>query len=282
MYDDVLKKLVEGLKKTKGSLFPTSFAFYMIFALVPSLTIMQFFLSLFTIPADFLQNYLRVIFPNNIATSLIDFLSNSNSWENIISLLFNLFVSVIIISNGFNSFINVSNNLYHKKNNFIKKRLKSLLITIGFIVLLFLFFTLSAVMAYFIGETNVKAFGSVMQIFLEFIMLFILTLLLYSVASDKVLRIKDVWQGALFSAVGITISLSLFGLYSKYLSNFNNSYGPLTWLLILLLLFQLIGLCVYCGLLLNTIIKANRDRIKEALKNQEKNTLSIYELVNKK
>lgn len=265
MYDEILKKIVKGMKNTKGSLFPSSFAFYMIFALVPSLTIMQFFLSLFTIPADFLQNYLRILFPNNIATSLIDFLSNSHSWENVISLLFNLLVSMVIISNGFNTFINVSNNLYDKKNTFIKKRLRSLVLTGCFIILLFLFFTLSALMAYFIGESNAKTIGSVLQLFLEFGMLFIMAVLLYSLAGDKFLKLKEVWQGALFSAVSITIAISLFGLYSKYLSNFNNSYGPLTWLLILLLLFQIIGICIYIGLILNTIVKSNRDRIKKVL-----------------
>lgn len=273
MDDKILKKIVKGVRSTKGSLFPSSFAFYMLFALVPSLTIMQFFFSLFTIPADFLQNYLTVIFPNNIATSLIDFLSNSNSWENIFSLLFNLLVSVIIISNGFNSFINVSNNLYNKKNTFIQKRLKSLVLTIGFVLLMFFFFTFSALMAYVIGEAKVKAFGSILQIFLEFGMLFIMTLLLYALAGDKILKLKDIWQGALFSAVSITIAISLFGLYSKYLSNFNNSYGPLTWLLILLVLFQIIGLCIYIGLILNTIVKNNRDRIKKALEENEKSAL---------
>ena len=79
-----------------------------------------------------------------------------------------------------------------------------------------------------------------------------MVMMLYSIAGTK-FDFRKVWIGSAIATVGIVIILSSFTIYSRYLSKLGNNYGPLTWLLVLMLGLYMIGGCLHVGLLINAM-----------------------------
>ena len=230
-------------------MFPSGMAFYLMFALVPSLTLLVVFFQLFDVPGDFLQSYLKIIFPNSIAVGLMDFLSNGHSWTGFFMISINIIVSLSIVANGFNAFIAASNSIYKKKKTVVNRRMRSYALASIFIMGLFLFFFLNSILSYYIKN---EALATFVRFILMLLLIYLMVMMLYSIAGTK-FDFRKVWIGSAIATVGIVIILSSFTIYSRYLSKLGNNYGPLTWLLVLMLGLYMIGGCLHVGLLINAM-----------------------------
>ena len=78
-------------------------------------------------------------------------------------------------------------------------------------------------------------------------------MILYIVGLEKKMKKKHTILGSLCASFGITLLLFLFNIYTVYLVDYNSTYGPLSWLIVLLVLFRLISMIIYLGLIINVL-----------------------------
>lgn len=230
-------------------MLPSGMAFYLMFALVPSLTLLVLFFQLFDVPGDFLQSYLLIIFPKSIALNLIDFLSNGHSWTGFFVIALNVIISLSIVANGFNAFIVASNSIYKKKKTLVNRRMRSYALATIFVLGLFLYFFANSFLSFYIKNDALALF---VRLVLMLLIIFLMTMMLYSIAGTK-FDFGKVWIGSAIATVGITVIITFFALYSKYFSRLSRNYGPLSWLLVMMLGLYLIGMCLHIGLLINAM-----------------------------
>ena len=117
------KKLYEIIITPSMSYLPGNLAFFLVLSIFPILTLIGVIASRFSINIDSIINMLSNILPNNISEILSDFVQGKGFDTNIgIFMIIGFFLA----SNGANTIILVSNNLYGFPNSdYIKRRIKS-------------------------------------------------------------------------------------------------------------------------------------------------------------
>ena len=248
-----IEKIISTVRKGKYFLFPSSFAFYMLFALVPALTSLELLLNVLNLNNDILVKYVYTFLPAESSSELISFLSRSPSLSDGINLIITFFISMYLISRGIFVFMNVSRTLYNHKDNMsvIKKLSYSFFLALFFIVSLFLIILVDVVLTMLIDGYN--ELFSILEYLLIFLVLCLCLSFIYFFGSNRRIKIKESYLGSLVASLGITLSIFIFNLYTQYVVNYNNTYGPLSWIIILLVLFRLISTFIYVGLIINVV-----------------------------
>ena len=178
----------------------------------------------------------------------------------------NIIVSLSIVANGFNAFISASNSIYKKKKTVVNRRMRSYLIASIFILGLFMYFFVVSVLSFYIKNDALALF---LRIALLIVVVFVMAMMLYSLAGTK-FDFRKVWIGSAVATIGITVIFYSFALYSKFFSRLSNNYGPLTWLLILMLGLYLIGWCLHIGLLINAMFV---EELEERFRTQQQKVI---------
>ena len=150
-------------------------------------------------------------------------------------------------------FMNVSRTLYNHKDNmsFVKKLLYSFFLALLFVISLFLVIVVDIVLTLFVSGYN--ELFSVLEYLLIFMVLFFCLSFIYYYGSNRRVKLKEVYLGTLVASFGITLSIFVFNLYTQYVVNYNNTYGPLSWIIVLLVLFRIISTFIYIGLIINVV-----------------------------
>lgn len=248
-----MAKIISTIRHGKYYLFPSSFSFYMLFALVPAFTILVLLLNILNLDIEVLYKYIYAFLPDGSSSSLIEFLSSTPNFGDGISIVITLIISLFVISRGILVFMNVSNTLYKHNNdiNVVKKTIFSLISAITIMLSLVGIIVTDVLLSHVIVDYD-DVFS-----FLKYLIIFILLCLgltiLYFLGSDKKIKIKHSFLGALCASFGIVIVVFLFNIYTAYLVNYESTYGPLSWLIVLLVLFRIISTFIYLGLIINVI-----------------------------
>lgn len=253
MVNKYLKKILHTIKSGKYFLFPSSFSFYMLFAIVPAFTCLELLLNVLNVDNSILFKYIYAFLPDSSSNELVDFLSQTPTIGDGINIIITFIVSMFVISRGLFMFMNVSKTLYAHKDdmNITKKIIYSMFLAVSFIFSLFMIVILDFLLSSFINDYN-EVFSLLKYLLIFIVLMFSLTLL-YHLGSNKRVKLKNSYLGALIASLGITLSLFLFNIYTVYLVNYNSTYGPLSWLIILLVLFRIISTFIYVGLIINVI-----------------------------
>ena len=109
---DYIAKVVSTIRHGKYYLFPTSFAFYMLFALVPAFTSLELMLNLLDVDDSVLFRYIYEFLPESSSNDLVEFLSHSPTFSDGISIVITFTISLFVISRGISIFIDASSDLY--------------------------------------------------------------------------------------------------------------------------------------------------------------------------
>ena len=134
-----LKKLYEIIMTPSMSYLPGNLAFSLILSIFPILTLIGVIASKFSLDITSLINIDEIVLPNNL-TEIISTFIQGKSFDTNIGIF--MIIGFFLASNGANTIILVSNNLYGFPNSdYIKRRIKSIFIII-LIVLLFIFMLL--------------------------------------------------------------------------------------------------------------------------------------------
>jgi membrane protein len=225
----------------------------MLFAIVPAFTSLTLLLNLLNVDESILYKYIYEFLPTESSNDLVEFLSYSPSVGAGISIIVTFIVSLFVISRGIVVFIDISSSLYKYKNNMniIRKGLYSFFVSLGLVISLFVIVLLDVVLSSVLSDYD-RVFSFLKYLLIFVVMSFIL-LILYMIGLDKNMKKKHTVLGSLCASFGITLLLFLFNIYTVYLVDYSSTYGPLSWLIVLLVLFRFISMIIYMGLIINVI-----------------------------
>ncbi|WZY00326.1 YihY/virulence factor BrkB family protein [Bacillus sp. FSL W7-1360] len=174
-------------------------------------------------------------------------------------------------SNAINAFIRSVNHAYkiEETRHFLHLRVIAIILTIGMILLIVLALAL-------------PVFGNVILLFLEdhlhlsktvgdllsslrwvvtTLIICVVLSVLYKIAPNQPLRWYDGLAGALFATASWQLISFLFSLYLSHFAHYENTYGPIAGVIVLMLWFYFTGMILIIGAKLNATFYQLRKKI---------------------
>ena len=123
---DYLKEIIEIIKKPEMGILPGQLAFFILLSLVPIITLIGYAAGLFNINMDTIVELLNDVFPAG-AKELVPYITGNTIDITLAIVLIWIFY---LASNGFNTVIVISNQIYGiNKSNWFKRRIKAIFMT---------------------------------------------------------------------------------------------------------------------------------------------------------
>lgn len=249
------KKIWEIIKKPEMGILPGQLAFFMLLSLVPIITLCGFAAGIFNINMDTVISLVEEFIPSG-ASILVPYLSGDTIDFKLALIFIWMFY---LASNGCNTVIVISNQIYGiNKSNWFKRRIKAIFMTIS-IVLLIVFMLvvpvfgnkLAELFSYFnMEETAIKMFKVLKGPF-TWLMMFVFIRALYEFAPDRVRKNSHLNTGAIFTSIGWVIVTYIYSLFTENMTTYNIFYGALSNIAILMLWLYFISFVFVIGLCLN-------------------------------
>lgn len=249
------KKIIEIIKKPEMGVLPGQLAFFILLSLVPILTFVGYGAGLFNINMDTLINFLDDVIPGGAANIVPFMVGNTMDIKLVLLTIWMIYIA----SNGFNSVILISNQIYGlNQSNWLKRRIKAVFMTIGAVIMLLAILIipvfgskiLSVISTYDFYE-KVKTIYSVLKGPLIFIVVFLFVRILYQVSPDRVRKHTHLFTGSLFTTVGWIIVTWLYSILANNMSAYNIFYGALASVAFLMIWLYFISLIFVIGMSLN-------------------------------
>ena len=181
---------------------------------------------------------------------------NSNKRSGLLSST--LLFSIILIGNGVNSVFEGFSDSYHVEfsRNFIKQYLYAIMV--GFIlVLVVLFATVMSIFFDFLITKNISII-SYFFVYFKYIFLIIVALIafssLYFFGTIQGRNLQFISPGSIMTTFLLIITTYFFGLYIENFSNYNELYGSIGALIIMMLYIWINSISLLLGFELNVVI----------------------------
>ncbi len=261
-----LKKILELITRPEMKVLPGQLAFFIILAIFPLLTLIGYIGSNISLFSTAFVSALTDVLPPDIASIVLPFVTESKITGNI---AFFMIVGFILVSNGTNSLIIASNELFGiSGDDVLKRRIKA-------------FFMIILLMALFIFIILVLAYGNVLakliisqsifsevsdQLYFIFILLkwpiaialiFFAVKLLYSIAPDDRIPSKFMNYGALFTTLGWVIITALYSYYISHFANYTMFYGSISTIIVMMIWIYFLSFVLVMGIAINSNVYNN-------------------------
>lgn len=260
-------KVFEIINRPEMAVLPGQLAFFSFLSFVPIITLITAVANMVGLSMTSLASIIGNIFPSmefNISTASLNPANMS------ISLIIIFIIMFYIASNGANSIIITSNEIYGiKQSNWFKRRFKAILMTLLFVIL-YMFILLVPLLGtkilqavdYFNLENYITPLIPFVKGPLTWVVIFGFIRLIYSIAPDRLMPNAKVYTGSLFTTVGWIIST---GIYSKFINYNNNNYsiyyGGLSNIATLMLWVYILSFIFVLGMSLN--YRAEKEKLEK-------------------
>ena len=241
-------------------LLPGQLAFFLVLAIIPTMTLITYGASILNLSTDFLHDFFVKAFSNDIADLLLSVSNASNAG---IKLTIVLIMCYYIASNGTSSVIVTSNKIYGVNNgSFLKRRVKAIAMALIF-VLIIVFLLLIPIFGNQIIELikdvnlNQNVTNMIVKVFnylkspIMWILLFLLIKLIYVMAPDRHIESHNANYGAIFTTFAWILTTLIYSYYINNLANYSALYGGLTSICVLMIWFYFISYFFVIGMSLN-------------------------------
>ena len=223
---------------------------------------------------EIFMNFIAQVLPpetfESVDLVLVDIANNK--YGGLLSLGFIL--SAFLMTNGINSLFGGFEYSYHKlqTRSIIKQYLISMMV--AFLLALLLLLTIGALIYFEFAIDNLRESGyvsddlfwiSVSQYVLTFIMLFTTVATFYYLGTKEGRNISFFSPGAVLTTLLIILNFKIFGIYVRRFAQYNELYGSIGTLLVIMLFIWLNSIILLLGFELN----ASMIRLKLDYKNKE-------------
>jgi membrane protein len=270
-WKDVLVRVKEESKKDHVMLLSAGVAFFGLLALVPALVAL---LSIYGLVAD----------PDRIDDQLVDALSaapaevrdlisqqvrdiGDASSGALIAVIGGILLALWSASSGMKNLIEAINQAYDEDESrgFIKVRGLSLAFTIGALLFLIVAFTAIALLPSLMASSSLGSAGRILASVARFVLLFFGLLaglaVLYRYAPDReAAKWSWVSPGAIFASVLWIVGSLLFSIYAANFGTYNETYGALGAVVVVMLWLLLTALAIILGAELNSELERQTAR----------------------
>lgn len=267
---DLLELYIIGIAKGALTARASAIAYSFFMALFPFLLFILIVIPY--VPIDDFQSEFLIFLESFLPATTTDFFYENifnnieGNKEGLISSVFVL--SIFLMANGVNALFSGFENSYHEQltRNVIKQYLYALGIAL---ILSFLLIITVAVLGYFqiyvlstfegyIDSRNTDFWANLAQYVFFVIMVYLATAVLYYFGTAEGKTSKFFSIGALFTTVLIMLTSYLFGIYIENFAKYNELYGSIGALLILLFYLWLNANILLLGFELNISLKQLR------------------------
>lgn len=187
-------------------------------------------------------------------------------------LSFGFIMSMFLMTNGINSLFGGFEYTYHKleTHNVFKQYLVSLMVSI--LVALLLFIGIGVIIYFEIAVGNLTRQGysldgefwnQVGRYAIIFLMLLTTVSMFYYLGSKEGKKIAFFSIGAVFTTILIIINFRIFGIYVKQFAQYNELYGSIGTLLVLMLFIWLNSIILLLGFELNASLIRLKKRVRK-------------------
>ena len=253
------KRFIKVIRRSDMKLLPGQLAFFMVLAIVPTLTLLTYGASVLNLSMDFIYSFLEKAFSNDVARLLLSTSSDSTCLKLTILLLTCYYLS----SNGMDSVILCSNTIYNIENKgWFKRRFKAIVLSI-ILILLLIFLLLvpvfGSVVVNLITKVNLNPgiTNIVIKVFeylrspIMIVLLFFVIKIIYTLAPDKKIKSHNTNYGALFTTILWTIVTEIYSCYIQNYASYTSFYGGLANICILMIWFYFLAYVFAIGMALN-------------------------------
>ncbi len=256
-----LKKIIDIFMDPAMMILPGQLAFFIVLAIFPLLTLIGYIGSNISLFSNAFLSIMDNIIPAEILNVLSPFITESHITGNV---AFFLIIGFYLISNGTNSLIVASNELFGIKHDpFLKRRIKA-------------FFMIILLMGLFIFNVLVLAYGNVIVsglIHLEvlkdvssslyslfvllkwpvaFICIFLTIKIFYSIAPDERISSKYMNKGALFTTVFWIVGTFIYSIYTSNFNNYKMFYGSISAIMAMMIWIYYLSYILVMGIAINS------------------------------
>ncbi len=278
-WKDVLVRVKTSSKDDHVMLFSAGVALFGLLALVPALAALMSIYGLVANPATIDEQLTDSLSAapaevRDLISQQVRDIGDASSGA-ILAVVVGLLLALWSASAGMKNLIEAINIAYSEKDTrgFVKLRAVSLAFTLGAIVFVVLAFALIALLPPVIAATDLGTAGRVLINVVRFVILFAGMLfglaVLYRYAPDRDAP-KWSWAtpGALFAATVWIIGSLLFSIYTANFGRYNETYGALGAIVVVILWLLLSAVVVILGAEINCELE--RQTVRDSTKGDER------------
>ena len=253
-----LRRLIKILGRPEMVILPGNIAFALILSIFPSIMILGFIISKFSISADSVVDILSTNIPKEIYEIIIKFLySDASSGFAFLTVIIGLYFS----ANGTKAIITAANILYKsEEKSTLKREVKSFFLVI-LLMALFAFTTLILGFGSTILKTIVNlldgSYENVYKVFtilkwpIAFFLIYFFVKILYTLVPSVRIKSNSVTNGAMFTTIGWIIATFIYSLYVSNIARYDIFYGSLSSIIVLMIWVYILSTILVIGITIN-------------------------------
>ena len=267
-----IKRIFDILKRPDMLILPGQLAFFLLLAMVPTITLITYGASLFNVSMDFISNFILKAFGENVSELIMPILTDIKFTP---SFLIPLLIAFYTASGGASSIIVTSNQLYGFKNTgFVKRKIKGLIMIFILVSLVVFLLLIPGFGDKFIElvryvNMNEKVTDSIVFFInlskgpISWLLIFLLIKIIYTLAPDGAISSNYTTKGSLFTTFGVTVVTACYSFYVNYFSHYDILYGGLAHFVILMIWLYLISYTVIIGIAINSEEYQKRKKLEQ-------------------
>lgn len=268
------KRVWEVLSQPEIAILPGQLAFFVMLSLVPIITLIGYGASFFGISIDTIINTLKDNFSSGVADMMIPIISGKVIDLKLVIVFILMFY---IASNGANSIIIISNEIYNvKQSSWLKRRLKAIFLTIAIVILILFLLLVPAfgtkiidAVDYFNIKSTLANILEILQGPISWVIIFIFIKVIYTISPDKALPSSRLNIGTAFTTVGWVISTELYSYYVNNFAHYDIFYAGLSNIAVLMLWIYLLSYIFVIGISLNSKVELEELEITGSIYNKK-------------
>ena len=267
-----IKRIFDILKRPDMLILPGQLAFFLLLAMVPTITLITYGASLFNVSMDFISNFILKAFGENVSELIMPILTDIKFTPNF---LIPLLIAFYTASGGASSIIVTSNQLYGFKNTgFVKRKIKGLIMIFILVSLVVFLLLIPGFGDKFIElvryvNMNEKVTDSIVFFInlskgpISWLLIFLLIKIIYTLAPDGAISSNYTTKGSLFTTFGVTVVTACYSFYVNYFSHCDILYGGLAHFVILMIWLYLISYTIIIGIAINSEEYQKRKKLEQ-------------------
>ena len=267
-----IKRIFDILKRPDMLILPGQLAFFLLLAMVPTITLITYGASLFNVSMDFISNFILKAFGENVSELIMPILTDIKFTPNF---LIPLLIAFYTASGGASSIIVTSDQLYVFKNTgFVKRKIKGLIMIFILVSLVVFLLLIPGFGDKFIElvryvNMNEKVTNSIVFFInlskgpISWLLIFLLIKIIYTLAPDGAISSNYTTKGSLFTTFGVTVVTACYSFYVNYFSHYDILYGGLAHFVILMIWLYLISYTVIIGIAINSEEYQKRKKLEQ-------------------
>ena len=257
---EYILKIFNYLTKPEMRILPGQLAFFLVISLIPMIALIITLGAALSISTDAVRIASSDSVPPGIANIINGIITGDGINFNMLVFYASAF---LLASNGTYSMINTANEIYKvKPRNMLSRRVKAI-VMISMLVCLFVFLIavpvfgsqIASIIAQITGSgsliTIIRKILSILKYPLILFILFINIKLMYIIAPDQEVPSKTTNKGAIFTTICWVLATEIFAFYIDRFARYDQFYGSISNILVLLLWVYLLSYIFVFGMIIN-------------------------------